>query len=1066
MRTLDTTSASAIRWQDSIKFHMLAQVYESRSNFLNYTIDRGPDFAALYPDLPQDSWQVSGSILTVFPFQINSPLRQGCYLCMVISDANNYQILDSFSATFDWHRPGMADGHIFYLDQSMDIVDLDLDINNIHSGAVSSSTVVGAVSLKGSIHAFDQNNFVYIYLDDGGIGVSFYTNDSGWSSITMPGRFMCSGSVLSASDDDDLETLKRTAAVLTSTHLYVYTSTPYGNVLGRKYDLFTGVWSDIFEAISSDLSEFHVTDAFQADSGKIFLLGNLIRDNLEEVSGYRTVNTETTLLCYSEDGQRFAMDRFTGVVRNNLKHYASLNSGNQTISFSNLNRIGIPNQSIYLLGSLPEPIMTFYGTDDKEDIIGFKGSGANGSDSWTLEIGDSDDSNLSASLKRGYIVIIQIGVDGNNWNQFGRFVITNIRRGFADGERSVVLGLTSESLWKLQSMTYPFYMEIQGRQCNYDPLDNLDNLYPANNVPKEASDLIVDFWSSENNKGNGFGPITIATSGSHTANIMTGDLKDYGFTNYPVVKSIPLSVSIYGWSRTEVDDPGIADAFDSIIQAEDLSGSIHNIVTSGSNPPVTYFTPYEGEYPVVISVTTPNIEVGWKIIEMGVVVTSASPSQFYLERIVVSGATCYTENSNVPWEKIETTDIGNDVAVFVGGGTPGGHVVEIDSAQGKYRLPGAIVPYIMFAETPYTSFNFTVEAAFNVTSASSWGGVVGLAQDGSNYVGARMNSGSAQIFKVRDGDETVLATTGSAIGINILVFKNRDGVLSISVRDYVTGISGSPILEYRWTEADGPMMIGDDDPMKVGVYGQITAPHFKICTFDLKDSIGIGVLPNQPWTLDQFPTSGSIKIGDASYSYVDRMLGSTYIEGPFQYRTWSIREEYEGDDEIMYSGSCLEYTRLNWADNSLVHSEYNDYLISISGGHVWKVVDTDFKPFSMQGGSPVYLRNRVRVFCNEANDSAHSTANKVWIGPGLLTSGSSEDAEDSLLHGEGEICYLDNGDSVELVHFAAFNENHDTTIADLIQQICATSGAIADFPGDIEVDEIVLYSGGDEYVVV
>lgn len=385
----------------------------------------------------------------------------------------------------------------------------------------------------------------------------------------------------------------------------------------------------------------------------------------------------------------------------------------------------------------------------------------------------------------------------------------------------------------------------------------------------------------------------------------------------------------------------------------------------------------------------------------------------------------------------------------------------LDRADLRYTQKG--VPSILFSETPNYAFDFKLIGHFAVSSNGAWAGLVGHANNGRNYTCARISADKAQIIKVREGIETVLAELAGTYTEVKFMFEHMAGEFLLRIMDLDTNIWGDPILTYSWQEADGAMAV-DPDLLHCGVYAYIDTPRFPITSFYREDMEGIPILPGYDLdALDGFPAGGGqVTINGVKYSYTSK-TGKDHSMGPYQVcNTGNWDNYYNPSSGLSFDGNAVEIQLFDWKHISIAESVkrywYNGYLISSDAGYGWLINDIDFRVFITTGGQVVWLKNRARIFGTNVDPSnLVSGADRMYIGPGLL--GVNVVEGESTLHGYGAMCYLDIASEVRLISFSGSSGYVDTTIRDLLDTACRWAGTTAIFSGDIVYSTITAEAG-------
>jgi hypothetical protein len=372
-----------------------------------------------------------------------------------------------------------------------------------------------------------------------------------------------------------------------------------------------------------------------------------------------------------------------------------------------------------------------------------------------------------------------------------------------------------------------------------------------------------------------------------------------------------------------------------------------------------------------------------------------------------------------------------------------------------YKVPKKGRPFVMFGQKPFDAWNFKVAAAFTNTIApphASYSvavGLVGLAEDGANYILGRWNksNGKVEIIKTRDGADTLLASvTPSTVPADTyapLMFEHHDGTINLYV---LYSKTWSLELTYDWTAADSWIFTSQTITKKVGIYGNIDVPKFRTTGLNLSPdpelitAEGIPMLPGE--SIADFPASGEVEIGDAVYSYGYKIDPPSPPRGPYQFRQNDLYTPPFGD------GYGLDMRYFNWI---AAVGAYATKLIAIDDGHSFLIKNSEFQVQQSTGGVLEYLRNRSRHIADNPviGTVRHSLVNRVYITGGLATPVLVDGEPARATHRTW--CYLRTEGDLTCTYFEGSNGDLDATVEDLIERISIFSGGRAVFPGDILV---------------
>lgn len=368
-------------------------------------------------------------------------------------------------------------------------------------------------------------------------------------------------------------------------------------------------------------------------------------------------------------------------------------------------------------------------------------------------------------------------------------------------------------------------------------------------------------------------------------------------------------------------------------------------------------------------------------------------------------------------------------------------------------------PLLLHSFKPYSAFNFQATALFTISGQYTWAGIMGLSRDGENYIIARYNGYTVQLCKVRDGSITVLSETEyelfseSVPQISFYIyFSHKDGNFSVHISTDTT--ISTPILTYRWQDSDGEMCV-DNDLFHIGVYSFIDPPRFRITSFDSKNCEGIPYLPGTELSMfDLFPTSGTVQIDDAKYTYTGKTPNALpCYRGPYQVRRIGSASYTNPDSGLAFSGKYLEVAMFDWSN---VRNDFNGYFLATDAQYAWLITDVDRKTFY---SGTNWNRSKARFFCQ--SKGVVSTTHRAWITCGLtgvmFSEGSGSEA-----HNHGSLCFLDTNDSATLHKFTASSGDKDATVGDLLDSVGKMAGLTPVFPGDIVYPSITISSSGEE----
>jgi hypothetical protein len=1033
MRTLSVPLQNAIE-QSAVHPKIKAVIRPSRIVFEDITVDNawsGADAAGILDDpTPQDVAYSPDEDLLI-TFRNNSGTlhysRQG-------NSASN-----SLSLSIDGN-PSVADGYLYRISGSSVYRH---QINWTGPSLGSPTTVATLSETPVAVHALSSTRCAVLTDDEGGLRPYVIDNTTARKS---PIRFMFPLAFPHESARTMLSIASFSGAALLSGKAYVYVSNfQKGSVDAISWDTSANRWGDTFVAVPTELTtslcEFRVAKAY-THNGTIYMAGQFHRH--DSVSGTQPYS----LILSSLDGKVFSIDRSTLVSSHGYRFFSTV--GNGRLYLGNCNRV------------CHAPVVyTFDGNGDDGvkleilpiDIVRFETSAPSGSG--LLEVRSGNEVYMtSPEILSGAKVSIFYGATANHEDDvlYFTYIISKVRREFGDGTRAVSIDLLHEALWKLSGLNMPFYSEILGKSSIFSALDEAGDLYSSTATFRGETKFSIDFWKSSGYSATGITPINLiylggvssyVLDGNHSSAFKTDEIKSVlGLRNNPLITDTAIC-HLHGWSRSDVESSA-NDYVQLLAILTDEDGSNETAYVVDGEGYSRWHNTYpesqqaDGNWPIVVNLAG---HTGKRIKHVGMVWTCATSTVSYAARIdVISGVSVENnfDDPNTPWEFIE---------------------------EEGYRLPSSGRPYIMFSQRPYDAWNFQFSAAFDVTIDGGvtgfpvGAGIVGLAENGSNYILARYDKyeDSFQLVKCRDGIETVLATEAANITLGddlIIMLQHRDGLFKVFAQEgdmiWVEQIS------YEWQESDGWLYTSDVVSRKCGIYGYIAVPSFKIIGLSLISSddeetqvtTGLGMLPLE--SIADFPSSGTVRIGNDLFTYASKSPAVSYVRGPHQYRQNNLYSLPYGN------GYGMEVTDFNWVASNTV---FNGLMFSIDAGHGYIFSDILWRVWITTDGSARYLLNRSRYYSTNPSlgtRDRYSTSGRVYVTSGLdgLAAASSSPVKHS--HGEIASLHLDGNISCKWISGASGEE--DTTVSDLVSRTAGYAGTQATFPGDV-VNESLAISG-------
>lgn len=1046
----DIESAKLTRWVNAIsntagvKTIVRAEVYASRIFFSSITSNypwSGAEGTGMNDTPQQQCAGYNSNNDTVTTFRNDSGTLK------YMTPGNATPVTTSYTSVVG--NPSVF-GNYLYLIRGTNIYRYTISwtlITSRNTNPLSGAITIGAVSNPLNIHAVANNQCVVIRDGDGGFYAVAYLNvDSTPVNYTTQGRFMFPKFV-DYTDGGSERTMASLAAFSSALKLgdniYVYMSDNYaGSVVACGFNVYTLVWGDIFTAVPTDLKnsmcEFRVANAYERN-GTAYLVGQY----------HRTENIGTdnyySMILSSSNGRSFSLDRFCLVSDLGYRFHAVC--GTDTLFLTHCNRVCYADITYNFDGvnGTSGSKISIPGTSIKQ----FKDSNLQRA-SIELEAGD-ESLTFDALVEEENMVRVYFGyvtTNGEEDELYGTYIINGIAKSFADGQRTLSLQLINETEWRLAGLSSPFYTEIFSKSsgaANF-MLENTGEMYCAEGVYFVQDGFSVDFWSSEPHSDTGITGINVLdgggvshyeTTGLHDLGVRTTEVKDIlGLATRPVITATSITAKLYGWSHSV--SGSLADQAELILVVRDpeTSSTSNKYSVMGYRWPNTYPTPASGNDPITVTVS--GLTVGHEIVKVGMQVKCTEATWFCVERVeITSGARIYISptDGNTPWE---FESVPPNVPPPARG-----------IASLGLMVPGKGRPYIMFAQRPFDAYNFKIAATFNDTASipsTSYvvgAGLVGLAENGQNYIVARFNrspdsDGQFEIVKVRDGVETILATGANPNYAEApdyrLMFEHIDGKFTLWEWDY-TDKEWQAGLSYTWQASDGWMYTSDTAVKKCGIYGLRDAPKFRIPGFylaadqeDESPSDGIAALPTE--SLTDLASSGEVEINGSVYTYTAKVTHPTVPRGPYQLRQSGVYGSDYGAENRYF----------NW---TAATNLYAGKLISIDNGYTFIVSSSLFQVGTDYNRSRHYSTNQT------IGNASVSTSNRTYITGGLtginITSGEQEK------HLHNTLCLQRSTGEIYCRDYSGSNGDVDATVEDLIEKIIISAGGAVSFPGDVVV---------------
>lgn len=917
--------------------------------------------------------------------------------------------------------------------------------------------------VAGSPHALSKTQLVFTYQTSiGGIGVGYY--DGIWKHWNQ--RF------LSVSGITAIDWTIYTTAVLFENSIFVYsTDLNEGYVRGTNYNLYQNIWTDSFEAMPADLSRFCVFNAVNK-GGFIHVSGQFHRT--EDWANAKVYS----LVVRSLDGFTFSWDRFTLLSTMGFQFQIAVTSGanDAYVYASDRNSVGIAEASFFFV-TTPNSSIILGPPDDLVTVSVDSAMQA------TLDIKAHDeiyyDEDVVAKNNR---VILYLGYeveDGYEYIEYQRYIISQRTVIITEENKSLVLELTDMASWKTSQIAFPFYAEILSKTSFHDDCDLQDQTYPVQTVsPYMPEFLILDFWNNTTWDGDGtvndgvefqFRSSTggCAFQSFHPA-FYQGDtdkikwrtvkLIDYHLLDaYPTVRAAgTCTARVYGWETADVwfidQTPARPNSdWNCYIVTADPENLDDKTVTLGTlTSTYAKFPQYHpddevGSYPIEFSFS--GLTEDHAVLYFGFTIENDTEGICTIgpERMEISGID-YLYTSAGTSQAWETSNPDKDLY-----------------SREFLKNPDTKIPSILFTMRPYSAFNFRISADFIYHAGDNpinvgrtcWG-VVGLAEDGKDYIVARYHKQKSRVelLLVRSNNETVLAFYTLA-DADAIMMDHRDGYFRVWYRNGSTTWVG-PVIQHHYNEtANGKISMSSSNIMHTGVYTAIAPPGFLIPSYQMDKSDGIGMIASSDDSvLDAFPISGQVIINNQVYSYSGKTPRTNDYMGPWQGRRrlqdyWKTYRE----NGVTYTGHGVEVSA--WFPDSEPY-RYQNMLLSADRGRTWLITKSDWQVYDTTAGVKTLLPNRSRHYCPTLDGRSPITMDqRVNFVSGLLDIepvGSSDPG----YHLYGAWCALHGTDEIWVSNIEANTVTRDATVKDMVSMLCKSAGIQAEFPGDTIIGSLAL----------
>jgi len=689
MRDTSTALDTAITNADGIKPMVRATCYKNRNYFSGSDINTSN--AASFAQTPgikdeplsQDVTYSDNAekIITVYAYSSGSPIQGTLYMQQMgyapvqlsYSGSNLYADSDC--------RPAIITSgsniYAYYYDPVNDQVRKATVAVSGSGFSVSAVSTVKATTYKTAVHAVGVDDLVLLWIYEGGVKASTIAYSGSWTETVWGYRFVYPTHVYT--EAEDAVGMNFSGAVKVDNDYYVYYTKPDGSVAGVIM-YADGLWSDTWEALPSDLSTFKIAKAIISPNGYVHLSGQFQRidegsdeNDPVQYDGSWSSSVVMGLDLWSREGRTFSLDRYTlftaddtdeATDQSGYRFMLSFNSTNHITYYSDANRYYSSTSCWSAEGENAQSLLI-----DAEDIRSFSGEANSG---WSFDVANGDELYTSGSnlnlLKSGNVVTLEVGAtSGSNvlYTDFDTCIIAATDYDIADAKRSLSVSAASLTLWKTSVMTHPFYLEIQSKQSVYDDMSDLGNMYEVGDTGKIPQTFWCDFWNK-----TAFEPKNHPASA--TTVHLTDELSTLGLADNPVIETLPLTVKLFGWSRSGDpsydlpygDDASTApnDDFTAVFvvvhpgETEETTIVIDNVASGSSNPPQTWGITRGGSYPVIhIASGSDGLQIGDEVVKVGFRVTATSEDEtvYVCERMEIPELTMFIPTYDDVWNASE-----------------------------------------------------------------------------------------------------------------------------------------------------------------------------------------------------------------------------------------------------------------------------------------------------------------------------------------------------------------------------------------------------------------------------
>lgn len=867
--------------------------------------------------------------------------------------------------------PQVYDRYVFFVDEFNQVRRLKFDPTQLNNGnpQIDQNIVITTVTPGEEVYPVSESNFFAVLVNAWGVRIRYYNG-----SFSQPVYHLNVGA-------------ENASYSFAAVDKYLYIGSRDGSVWAVEW--FNNKLSDPMLAIRSDLTTVSLKNAFKLGN-IIYLVSTFSR--YDPKGSFASPYVYNAIL-WSRDGYNFSMDRHVVFHASTQEVYAVV--------------FPIGNQLIYATSDMGSALNQYYPMPNAQKYTtqNIKGVEGNLSSEYIVRLANFES---NALISKGNICDVYVTNRNQQLVQIDRAVIIGIDDAVgvsgSSYEKAKILHLMSESVWRSQVMSHPFYVEIQSK----------------------VGEKITDFTAQTYRINTDDAYITPVVDVARKYSFVPTDVPTNTTNNHEITGDWPVTgqvdIEVYGWAfnySNGVNLPGVR------VSVEFLRGDTPQTMVGTPTTAITFPKNYpdviSGAYPVTYRF---GLQAGDRIqkVTIAMINNTASNAVYYIYRIKLIGAMEYIKQYyETAFSKVST----------------------------KYSF-NPIGSGVYFATRPYSTINCDLMAFGKATylqmknyKIPSWFGLILLGVDKNNYVVVRGNIDNIQLVRVKDGVETILSNWTNPLNPVDkwwLRVRHINGVFTV-----YAGLSKNNLIQigtYTWNLSE---KIVTSDIHHVGMYYYRAYYPIYLGPYNSEKSVVLPVLSS----LNDLPTSGVIYTsknqisygGVVTYPYGDYTGAG---QGRCTYLDWSYSK-----DGHYFRAPFVDFTISYWHDGD--YNRYTNYYLSIDNGIQYKIRETDFKPHFVTAGQNQWYPNRSRHFSDDIKTSDFGTTNYGYIS-GCLT---SPHPKEKITITPMTAAYL-AGNPPEIVEAHLFSGDPALTTRDIIEMIASMAGASASFDGDKTYTNLIV----------